>query len=67
MNSKEIRAMTMDDLKAKGNDLLKELFNLRMQGAMGQIDNPMRIRSAKRDIARIKTIMNEKTRGKVAQ
>lgn len=51
---------SLDELKVKQSDLRKELFNLRFQNATGEIENPMRIRKVKRDIARILTIIQEK-------
>lgn len=53
--------MTLDELWQKEKDLRREVFNLRFQKATGEIENPMRIRSAKKDISRILTIITEKT------
>ncbi|MCS7233619.1 MAG: 50S ribosomal protein L29 [Synergistetes bacterium] len=63
MKAKELRDLTIDELKEKYKELKKELFNLRFQKAVGQLGNPMRIRQVKRDIARIKTIIREKELG----
>jgi large subunit ribosomal protein L29 len=52
--------MSDKELNAKLLDLKSELFNLRFQMATGQLDNPMRINSVKRDIARVKTIARER-------
>lgn len=60
MKPSELREVTKDDLKQKELDLRKELFNLRFQQATGEIENPMRIRSIKKEIARILTIITEK-------
>lgn len=60
MKPSNLREMTADDLLLKEKDLRKELFNLRFQQATGEIENPMRIRSIKKDIARILTISTEK-------
>ncbi|SDZ31549.1 large subunit ribosomal protein L29 [Proteiniborus ethanoligenes] len=60
MKANEIRQMTGQELDNKLNDLKVELFNLRFQLATGQLDNPMRIKSVRKDIARIKTIMKER-------
>lgn len=60
MKAKEIRQMSDKELNAKLLDLKSELFNLRFQMATGQLDNPMRIKSVKRDIARVKTIARER-------
>ncbi len=57
---KEIKAMSTADLEKKLADLKKDLFFLRMQHATNQLDNPVRINTVKKDIARIKTIIREK-------
>ena len=62
MKTSELREITIDDLIQKELDLRKELFNLRFQQATGEIENPMRIRSIKKDIARVLTIITEKKR-----
>ncbi len=62
MKTSELRALTIDELKNKESDLRKELFNLRFQKATGEIENPMRIRAVRKDIARILTIVTEKTK-----
>jgi large subunit ribosomal protein L29 len=54
------RENTLDELRAKEAELRKELFNLRFQNATGEIENPMRIRDVKRDIARVLTAITEK-------
>ena len=60
MNTKEIRELTIAELNDKLGKLKEELFNLRFQLAINQLDNPMRISEVKKDIARIKTIIREK-------
>ena len=60
MKANEIRNMTTDELNSKLTDLKKDLFMLRMQHAINQLDNPLKIQSVKKDIARIKTILREK-------
>ena len=57
---KDIRALSVEKLEEKLQDLKKDLFMLRMQHATNQLDNPMQIATVKRDIARIKTIIREK-------
>ena len=57
---KDVRAMSVEDLTSKLNELKKDLFMLRMQHATNQLDNPMQIAAVKKDIARIKTIIREK-------
>jgi large subunit ribosomal protein L29 len=59
MNSNKLRDLTPDELIVKLNDLKSELFNLRFQLATGQLDNPMKIKNVKKDIARVKTILRE--------
>jgi large subunit ribosomal protein L29 len=58
----ELRAMTTDELIMKETDLRKELFNLRFQQATGEIENPMRIRAVRKNIAKVLTIRTEKTK-----
>ena len=60
MNAKEIRQMTVEELNAKLKELKSELFNLRFQHAVNQLDNPHRIADVKKDIARVMTILHEK-------
>ena len=59
-SAKELRDLSSDELQTKADDLKKELFNLRFQQAMGQIENPMRLRTLRRDIAKTKTVLKEK-------
>ena len=59
MKAKEIRDMSSDELTIKLNELKKDLFNLRLQHATNQLENPLKIAAVKRDIARIKTIIRE--------
>ena len=61
MKVKELRAMEVAELEAKVSELKKNLFFLRMQHATNQLDNPVKIAAVKKDIARIKTIIREKT------
>jgi len=60
----ELRAMTADELSQKEQDLRRELFNLRFQQATGEIENPMRIRAVRKDIAKVMTIRSEKLKVK---
>ena len=57
---RELRDLSNDELQAKAAELKKELFNLRVQQAMGQIENPMRLRTLRKDIAKAKTVLKEK-------
>ena len=59
MNAKEIRDFTPAELADQLKKLNEELFNLRFQHAINQLDNPMRIVAVKKDIARVKTIIRE--------
>ena len=59
MKATELRKMSQADLGTKLSDLKKELFNLRFQHAINQLDNPMRISAVKKDIARVKTVIRE--------
>jgi large subunit ribosomal protein L29 len=60
----EVRGLTIDELARKELDLRKELFNLRFQQATGEIENPMRIRTVRKDIAKVLTIKTEKIKNK---
>ncbi len=64
MKPSELIALTIDELGQKEKDLRKELFNLRFQMATGEIENPMRIRTVRKDIARVLTIKSEKLKVK---
>ncbi len=66
MKAAELRESTVDELVKKDRDLRKELFNLRFQQATGEIENPMRIRAIKKDIARIQTVITEKNKSKAS-
>ncbi len=59
MKAKDLRDMGQDELAAKENDLIQELFNLRFQFFTGQLENTSRLTAVKRDIARVKTIRRE--------
>ena len=59
MNAKEIRQNTLPELNDQLTKLKEELFNLRFQLAINQLDNPMRINAVKKDIARIKTVQRD--------
>ncbi len=60
MNANEMREKSPDQLREELANLKKESFNLRFQQATGQLENPSRIRQARRAAARVKTILNEK-------
>jgi len=62
MRAKEIRDLTVEEVRQKERELAEELFRLRLRKSTGQLDNPMRLRTVRRDVARIKTIQHERTR-----
>ena len=59
MKTSELRELTSAELDTKLQDLKEELFNLRFQLAINQLDNPMRIKAVKKDIARVQTIIRQ--------
>ena len=61
MKAKELKNLSVEELNAKLEELKKDLFMLRMQHATNQLDNPLQIAATKKDIARVKTIIREKT------
>lgn len=63
----EIKKLSQEDLIAKLKDLKSELFNLRFQLAINQLENPMRIKAVRKDIARVQTFLREKEINKNAQ
>jgi large subunit ribosomal protein L29 len=60
MKTEEIRALSIEEIKAKELELTQELFNLRLRHTTGQLENPLKLRLLRKDIARVKTIMAEK-------
>ncbi|MBQ8689881.1 MAG: 50S ribosomal protein L29 [Clostridia bacterium] len=60
MNAKELREMTVEELTKKLGELKEELFNLRFQLAVNQLDKPHKITEVKHDIARVMTVLREK-------
>ena len=59
MKSNEFRKLSATELEAKLVELKKDLFNLRLQHATNQLENPLRIAEVKKDIARVKTVLRE--------
>jgi large subunit ribosomal protein L29 len=59
MKAKEFRELSVEELETKLKDLKAELFNLRFQLAINQLDNPMRISAVKKDIARVQTVLRQ--------
>ena len=64
MKPSELRALTVEELKQKEQDTRKELFNLKFRLATGEVENPKRINALRKDIAKILTITNEKSKVK---
>lgn len=63
MKANELRSTSAEDLQKQLEELLKEQFNLRMQKGTGQLSRPSQVRTVRRDIARIKTVMHEMKAG----
>ena len=66
MKASDVRELKPEELVEKLGELKKDLFTLRMQHATNQLDNPIRIRAVKRDIARVKTVLREHENGEVS-
>jgi len=64
MKASELRNKNVDELGKELHDNLREQFNLRMQKGTGQLSQPHRVKEVRREIARIKTVLNEKQAGK---
>lgn len=60
VKAQDLRAKTPDELKSQLISLKKEAYNLRFQGATGELENPARMRLVRREIARVKTVLAEK-------
>lgn len=67
MKATDIKELSENELKAKLADLTEELFNLRFQHAINQLENPMRLKAVKKDIARVKTVLKQKSAAVVKQ
>ena len=63
MKANDLRKKNEAELKEELHGLLREQFNLRMQKGTGQLSNPARMKTVRKDVARVKTIMNEKSAG----
>jgi large subunit ribosomal protein L29 len=61
MKISEIRNLNLDEMRRKASDMKEELFNLRFQHEIGQLENPQKMKAIKRDIARLKTTIREVT------
>ncbi len=62
MKVAEIRDLTVDDLQAREKELDDQIFRLRIQKSMGQLEAPAKVRDVRRDLARVKTILREKAK-----
>ena len=60
MKVSEIRELTIEELRQRELDIAEELFNLKFQRATAQLENKMRVRQVRRDLARVKTVIQEK-------
>jgi large subunit ribosomal protein L29 len=60
-SARELRELNEDDLKNRERDLNDQLFRLRIQKAMGHLDVPLKVRAVRRDLARVKTVLRQKT------
>jgi large subunit ribosomal protein L29 len=67
MKASEIRALSVEEMLRKVDDMKQELFNLRFQHETGQLENPQKMKQTKRDIARVKTIIKQLQSGEKAE
>ncbi|MFH1825543.1 MAG: 50S ribosomal protein L29 [Candidatus Firestonebacteria bacterium] len=67
MKAKEIRDLTIEEIKMKVQDIQKELVNLKIKLAMKSLENPNKVREAKRNLARMFTILKEKEKNKLKE
>ena len=63
MKVAEIRELTVDDLRAREKELDDQIFRLRIQKSMGQLEAPDKMRTVRRDLARVKTVLRQKRAG----
>ena len=66
-NAEKLREMNADELRGKERELQEQLFRLRFQKSLGQLDNALKIRETRRDIARVKTVIKQLAAAKPAQ
>jgi len=62
VKARDLRELSVDDLRRKEADLVDQIFRLRIQKAMGHLDTPLKVRTTRRELARVKTVLAEKTR-----
>jgi large subunit ribosomal protein L29 len=60
-SARDLRELNEDDLRNRERDLNDQLFRLRIQKAMGQLDTPVKLREVRRDLARVKTVLRQRT------
>jgi large subunit ribosomal protein L29 len=63
----ELRDMSVDDLEARAKELEDQLFRMRIQQSLGQLDAPLKLRFTRRDLARIKTVITQKQRAALSR
>jgi large subunit ribosomal protein L29 len=61
MTANELRDLNVEELRQREHELEDQLFRMRMQKALGQLDVPLKVRAARRDLARVKTVLRQKT------
>ena len=61
MKAAEIRDLSIDELRARERELTEEIFHLRLRRATAQLTNPMKLRQSRRTLARVKTVLRERT------
>lgn len=61
LKATDLRTASVDELRSKERELAEQLFNLRLQKAIGQLEKPSRIREIRRDLARVMTVLGEKS------
>ena len=67
MQAKQIRELSVEEARQKEREIAEEIFRLRMRKSTGQLDNPMRLRLLRKDLARIKTIQRERATQKTGE
>lgn len=67
MKTKDLRELTTEELQSRQDELWKDLFGMRIKHTLGQLENPLRLREARRDIARVKTLLTQRGVAEVAR
>jgi len=67
MKIKDLHELTTDELQTRHDDLWRDLFGMRIKHTLGQLENPLRLRATRRDIARVKTLLTERGVAEVAR